>query len=214
MKSLQTVFFLGCLFLLNVSAAGENKTSTNPDTTLHIRDFKHSINSCPVAPAFGIYSVNYEYLFKPHHGLVVRVDYESIPKRFDHGSVPDIYPGADIMASGIGYILNYRYHVSGNMNSLYIGAYGRYRYFKGNGTVESTEFNFSVPEWTLGVNAGKRWVFESGFNISFGFGWGMSRENWNAEPSSTKVDEMIEAFKSKYDFFTPFYGEGSIGFAF
>ncbi len=177
-------------------------------------EFRHSINSCPFAPAFGIFSINYEFLFRPHHGLVARFDYEAIPKRFEERSIPENYPDAFIKASGWGFIVNYRWHISGELNSIFIGVYSRYRQFNGTGLVESTDFEFTVSEITAGINAGKRWVWKNGFNINMGFGYGFSKDTWNSTPANNSTEAVLDTFKDSYDFFDPFYGELSIGYAF
>ncbi len=198
------LFTICILISYNVNAQME-KVMMPADSISASTKFKHAINSCPFAPIFGIYSINYEYLLKPNHGLVGRLDYESIPKT---------YTEADIESSGVAFILNYRYHWSGEMKSWYLGAYSRYRYYEGTGTLESTKFDFDVPELTFGMNIGKRWVWNNGFNINFALGYGFSSINWNSSPTSDSIDLVLKAYEDSYDFFDPFLGELSIGFAF
>ncbi len=54
----------------------------------------------------------------------------------------------------------------------------------------------------------------NGFNINFALGYGFSSIKWNSKPSSDSIDLVLEAFEDEYDFFDPFLGELSIGFAF
>ena len=168
-------------------------------------EFKHSISACPVAVAFGIYSVNYEFLYQKKHGFVARFDYEAIPKT---------YTEARIESSGYSFILNYRYHFNKQMNSYFAGAYGRYRQFNGEGKINETNFDFSMPDVSFGINAGKKWVWKSGFTLTFAIGYGFSNEDWNSNPNTQDVNEMIKDFRSDYDFIDPFYGEFSIGYSF
>jgi len=167
--------------------------------------FKHAINMCPGGIAFGIFSANYQYFFNQRHGIVFRLDYESIPKD---------YTDAKIEASGAAFIINYRWHFSGKMNSMYLGAYARYRVYRGKGTLDSVKFDFSIPEFTFGLNIGKRWVWKSGFNINLAFGYGISTNGRNADPDTPAIDSIINDFEKSYDFLGPFLGEFSIGYAF
>lgn len=167
--------------------------------------FNNSINMCPVAVAFGFYSVNYEHLFLGNHGIVARVDYEAIP---------GTYTKAKIESSGLSFTLNYRYHLSEKMESMFIGVYSRYRLFEGEGNINSKKFDFDLPDITLGINAGKRWVWSSGFNITFALGYGYSWRERNVSSSDSDVKTSIDDFEDEYDFIDPFYGEFSIGYAF
>jgi hypothetical protein len=169
------------------------------------KDFKHSISMCPVAVAFGIYSVNYEYLQNQKHGFVARFDYEAIPKT---------YTDARIESSGYSFLLNYRYHFNKQMNSYFVGAYGRYRQFDGEGKINNTNFDFTMPDVSFGINAGKKWVWKSGFTMTFALGYGFSNEDWDSNPNTTEVNDMIRDFRNDYDFIDPFYGEFSIGYSF
>lgn len=167
--------------------------------------FKHSISACPVAVVFGTYSVNYEYLHNEKHGFVARFDYEAIPKT---------YTDANIESNGYSFIMNYRYHFNKQMNSLFVGAYARYRQFNGDGMINNTAFDFTMPDLSAGINAGKKWVWNSGFTMTFALGYGFSNEEWSSNPNTEIVNNMIEDFRSDYDFIDPFYGEFSIGYSF
>jgi hypothetical protein len=142
---------------------------------------------------------------KPSHGIVGRFEYEAIPKN---------YTDADIESSGVAFSLNYRWHISGEMNSIFIGAYSRYRVYDGSGTLESTAFDFTKSEFSLGLNIGKRWVWNSGFNITFSLGYGFSIDDREANPSNTGIESAINKFEDDYDFSGPLFGEFSIGYAF
>jgi hypothetical protein len=175
------------------------------ETNDYKRDFKHSISMCPVAVAFGIYSVNYEYLHQQKHGFVARFDYEAVPKT---------YTDANIESSGYAFLVNYRYHFSQQMQSFFVGAYGRYRQFDGNGVIDNTPFNFKMPDVSFGLNAGKKWAWKSGFTMTFALGYGFSNEDWDSNPNTSEVNDMIRDFRNDYDFIDPFYGEFSIGYSF
>lgn len=179
--------------------SSEGSTKSTSET------FKHAINFCPGGPIFGVYAINYEYLFKPHHGMIARFDYEAVPKS---------YTEANIESNGVAFILNYRYHFSGELESTFVGAYTRYKIYNGNGRLDAQDFDFNLKHFTLGVNAGKRWVWNSGFNITFQLGYGLATGNRNATPTSSSIKSILNSFEKKYDFIDPFFGELSIGWAF
>ena len=166
---------------------------------------RHAINFCPGGIAFGIFSANYEYLITPKNGIVARVDYEAIPKT---------YTSANIESNGKAFILNYRRHFLGEMNSFYAGVYTRFRVYKGEGNINSQEFDFKIPEVTVGLNVGKRWVFKSGFNINLSFGYGVSFQNKKLSIDNNEVSSSVDSWEDSYDFIDPFLGEFSIGYSF
>ncbi len=133
--------------------------------------------------------------------------------RFDYEGVPGTYTDADMEATGMAAILNYRWHWPGALDSYYLGAYARYRVYTGSGMLESTKFDFTIPETTIGLNIGKRWIWNSGINLNMAFGYGYSFTNRSSDPSSSQIDAMMDEFEKKYDYFDAFLGEISIGYA-
>jgi len=202
---LRMVVFIFFIFLTCNIIAQQKVNVSVSDSSSSTPIFHNSINMCPIAIAFGIYSVNFEHLFGQTHGLVARFDFESIS---------DTYSGDPIEATGVGFTLNYRYHLSHAMESWFVGSFARYRIYNGDGTSGSTDFVFDITELTLGLNAGKRWVWDSGFNITFALGYGISFTDRENNPSSTEIESTITAFEDEYTFLGPFLGELSIGYAF
>lgn len=204
MVTLLLVFAL-CILCMGTGIAQTQEIESTAKSASDISEFKNAINTCPGSVFFGIYSLNYEYLFHPNHGLVGRFDYEAIPKS---------YTEAGIESNGVAFILNYRWHISGELKSAFLGAYVRHRIYSGTGTIESTEFDFTLPETTIGLNVGKRWVWKSGFNLTLAFGYGFSFENRDANPTNGTIEASLDQFEKAYDFIDPFLGEFSIGYAF
>lgn len=165
----------------------------------------HAINICAVAiSVMNMYVVNYEYLLDYKHGLDVRLEYN--PMSSD-----------EIDANGVAAVLDYRWHLSPAMESLFAGPYARYRYVDGSGDVSGTDFDFNVSEVNLGVNVGYRWINDAtGINAVFAFGYGNS---WETEELSVESDDIIytyDEFKKDNEtyFDAPFNAEFSIGYAF
>jgi hypothetical protein len=73
------------------------------------------------------------------------------------------------------------------------------------------EFDFDITEFTIGLNAGKRWVWSSGFNINFMLGYGVAFTDTDVESS---FESAYDKFTDKYSFEGPMLGEFSIGWAF
>jgi hypothetical protein len=192
------------LFAGNAGAQSHENT-TNKDSERWISPAKTAINMCPGGIALGFYSANVEHLFGENHGLVLRGDLETIPKT---------YSDAEIDANGKAVILNYRYHIGGGLNSFYAGAYARYRKIKGDGSLETGDFDFKLPEYTVGLNVGKRWIWKSGFTLNFTLGYGYAYDELKVNNSSQEALDAIDVFRDDYAFGNGFMGEFSIGYAF
>jgi hypothetical protein len=204
MKSILKVLTI-CIFISSSALAQVEQDSSLTIPNSPRSEFKHAINICPIAPIFGFYSINYEYLISPKNGFVARFDYEDVPKT---------YTDASIESSGIGFTLNYRRHFSEEMNSLFLGAYTRYRIYKGSGELDLEKIDLTLQSFSIGLNAGKRWAWDSGFNIVISLGYGFDINNSETNPDDGSFDHIVDQFKKEYEFMSPFYGEFSIGYAF
>jgi len=202
MKAKILFLLLFWLILVSVASAQEGKNLIQNEKDLKIASFKQSINSCPGGLAFGVYSINIERMIKLKHGLVARFDFEDISVK---------YSGDKFNATGLGFILNYRRHFSPSLKSYYLGAYARYRIYDGTGEDGPDEFDFDITEFTIGLNAGKRWVWSSGFNINFMLGYGIAFTETDVEST---YETAYDKFTDKYSFEGPMLGEFSIGYAF
>jgi hypothetical protein len=76
------------------------------------------------------------------------------------------------------------------------------------------DFDFNLKHFTFGLNAGKRWVWNSGFNITFQLGYGLATDTRKATPTSNDIESALNSYEKKYDLIDPFFGELSIGWAF
>jgi hypothetical protein len=189
MKKLILVF-MGTLMLNGIAIAKDSD--------------KQALNICALAiPLLNQYIVNYEYLYGQRHGLAARVEYA---------------PMSDdaISSTGKAVVLNYRWHFSKSMESIFAGPYARYREIIGTGSVGGAAFNFTIPEWTIGVNVGKRWVWRNGFNVVLSAGLGVSTRTETVNPTNAAIDSAITTLKTDHPtyFNTPSYGEFSIGYVF
>ncbi|MCB0629532.1 MAG: DUF3575 domain-containing protein [Saprospiraceae bacterium] len=201
-----TAMILVLTLLLSTKSFGQSSAGHSDSTAVSgMTAFKQAINFCPIAIAFGIYSVNYERLTNDHHGFMIRGDYESIPNRFSD---------ANINVSGKAAIVNYRYHVKGGLNSLFIGAFSRYRVYTGDGNLKDTSFDFTLSEITIGANAGKRWILKNGLNLNLVLGYGLFMDKMDSSSSDSDIINSIHTFQKEYDLYNGLYGEVSIGYAF
>lgn len=205
MKKLVLILMVVAAMLSNRVSAQTKEVKVVQETTSAKKDFRNAINGCPFGIPFGIFVVNYERLIKPNHGLVARFDYEMIPKT---------YSDANIESNGYAFTLNYRYHFSGEMDSFFAGAYGRTQLYTGDGSLELGDFDFNIYDLTLGLNVGKRWVWNNGLTATFSLGYGYDVKKRNPSVDSDEVNEAIDAFEDGYDFMNPFMGELSIGYSF
>jgi len=194
-----------CIFLISNLFAQQKDTPSTTDSSSYVKEINQAVNFCPGGIIFGIYAINYEYLVNRNHGLVARFDYENVSETLSEDTME---------ADGYAFTFNYRWHFSGAMESFYIGSYARYKYYKGDATDGATKFDFTLQEYTLGLNAGKRWVWNSGFNINCAFGYGISKLDKETDPTSPSIEAKLDEFIDNYTFIDPFYGEISIGYAF
>lgn len=197
--------YAGVLFSQDTLQDANKKTSKKEKRERVVDPSRSSLSVCPGGIAFGIISANYEYMVKPKHGLVFRGDYEMVPKT---------YSDANIEPYGYAFTFNYRYHMQGGMNSLFVGAYSRYRIYRGSGVQESDPFEFKTPDITLGINAGKKWVWKSGFTATFALGYGYMWDKMEIDNPTPEIEESVQVFIDEYDFISPFIGELSIGYSF
>lgn len=201
-----TVLFLTLVALVSISNAQTTETISKTDDFNTKKEFKQAINFCPVALAFGIYSMNYERLFTEKHGFLIRADYEDVPE--------DMFDISGVNVNGKGVIVNYRYHFLGGLRSPYVGAFGRYRAYNGEGTYEQKAFDFKLSEVTVGLNFGKRWVLKNGLNLNLQVGYGLFMDTKTVDDTREGVNELIKGFENNYDLYNGFLGELSIGYAF
>lgn len=192
------IYILSCGNL----SAQETEESKSSETK---EEVVQAINICPGGLALGIISMNYERLISPSSGLMFRADYEAVPKT---------YSAANIKPYGMAFILNYRYHIGGGLNSYFLGSYARYREYRGKGELGDLEFDFKMPDLTFGLNLGRRWVWNSGLSITAAFGYGFSVETQKMDFANQDIRQAISVFEEQYDFINPFLGEISIGYAF
>ncbi len=159
----------------------------------------------PGGAFLGSYSFNVEYLLDTHHGIVFRSDY-----RFLNDDVNNW----DMHVTGRSFTVNYRYHMEGGMDAFYLGAFTRLRTYTGDGSSESMEFNFTRPDYTLGLNLGKRWIWDNGFAVNVSLGYGYVYKGQYSSHESVEVNLAIDDFMTGNDLWTGLQGEISIGYAF
>lgn len=186
-------FMLAALLITSYSAetmADDNRT--------------HALNFCPLGvPVYNLYAVNFEYFMTPQHGFDLRLDYAPLSDN-------------DIDITDKAMIINYRWYVNKSFNSIFAGAYTRYRINSGSGTASGTRFDYDSKELTLGLNIGKRWLWKNGFNVVVLAGYGFSHFEETVKHGNEAVDSAVDTFKDDNSLFfdNPFYGEFSIGYAF
>ncbi len=195
------------LITVNLVKAQENQIDLQSEESIsRAKLFSHSINTCPGGFIIGIYSLNYEFLSNKIHGMVLRFDVGNISKEVDNNDI-------GILSTSL--TLNYRFHFSETMGSYYIGSYTRIRYYEGKGELNMIDFDFDLSEISLGLNIGKRWVWDCGININAMLGYGIPYSNieYGANVTSAMID-LVEKFEDGPEFIGPFIAELSVGYSF
>lgn len=142
----------------------------------------HSVNANPFGLLAGSYSFNYVYLTPEGNGFVGELSYSS-------SSSTD---GSESSATGAG--LGYRWHWNPKQQSGFIGAQLAYGVGTGSAQVNGTKFDVDTTALTVTANIGKRWQWDSGFNITFriGGGWGSYSASTDDEsPDAQKATELV-----------------------
>lgn len=143
------------------------------------------------APLLNTFSANYEFLLAHRYGIVAEGSY------YDNGSD----------SHGENVELGYRYHLSGSMNSGFLGIFLKGTRIYGNDRNPFSPVDYTFTGVTVGPSIGKRWVSISGLNfvgrIGYGFTW---TQYDNALPDRHTREELRNG--------ASFDAELSIGYAF
>lgn len=166
----------------------------------------NSINVNPFGVIFGSYSLNYEHLINGHHGLLV----EGL---FSQSGDDD----SSSLRGGGG--LGYRYHFSGQQQSVFLGFNVAYQVGSADTQVmindKENRFDIETTSLSATANVGKRWAWDGGFNITARIGAGYARHNASTDsddPGAQKAVELVDGLLS----FIPVAldGELSVGWVF
>jgi len=87
MKTIVLILFAYILFQANVMA--QKADSLTPK-----KEYKHSIDFCPISPAIGIYAIHYCYKFSPENEFIIAPSYMNIKhKGIGHTDAPGFIIG-------------------------------------------------------------------------------------------------------------------------
>lgn len=200
---LATVFSMTASFL----AAADN----NP--TREATRFNHAINLNPIGFITGSYGGNYELLLAQTHGLVFEGAYSNT--KATSGS-------DEATAKGGTGAFHYRWHWSNAMESGFLGAFVRYSSATGTGnvtttsgtTITKTNFDVTLTATTIGLNIGKRWVWDNGINIVARIGYGYSNLNLSTTSTDSNVNKTLSDLKPILQVISGLDAELSVGYAF
>ncbi len=208
MKLAKYITFTSFAFVVAISAGG---TAWANDAGESLRIEKqhdtHSVNASPLGLLLGYYSLNYEYLIDGRHGFLVEGTYASYD--VDNESVGSY-------GAGIGY----RWHWSGGQDSGFLGVSAGFGV--GSSLIRtdvlsdmSESHNIDIRSLYLTGNIGRRWAWDSGFNITLrvGAGYGdyeASTDSMSPEAQQQAADlqEQLAPLKVAFD------GELSLGYTF
>lgn len=138
----------------------------------------NSVNLNPLGVLFGSYSLNFEHLFNGYHGLLVE---GSLSRSADDNS------SSTTMGGGVGY----RYHWSGSQDSGFVGAMAGYSGGSAVTSVNGQSFDLSVSAASFTLNIGRRFAWDSGFNLTLRFGVGRAMYDVTSTSTDKDVQEAI-----------------------
>lgn len=179
------------------------------DDTLNLRT--HAIQTNPLSMLSGAVGVNYEYLFLPRNGVAV-----------------EAVIGASPVYKGFGAGLHYRRHYHSKpghkgLDSPFWGPFINVASFESemqyteSGSRGSSTYTipFSATYAAIGLNWGRRWVWNNGFSVVTRIGYGLPIVSLDIDDSEHEMeaearDMVVTVMKVVYGI----DGELSIGFAF
>ena len=159
----------------------------------------------PAGAFLGIYSFHFEYLLDEQNGIAFQSDYRVVPTDHDNYGIE---------ATGRSFTINYRFHIMEGLDAPYVGVFAKYRTYFGKGSKETNSFDFSRSDYTMGINAGKRWIWENGFMVNISLGYGYVREGVFATESNQTPYNSVRYYMHDNHLLNGFLGELSIGYAF
>ena len=206
MKTLHTPLIASLIFASSLIAVPALAQDGPIITKQAPTEKQNSINVSPIGLVFGSYSLNYERLVNRHHGFIVEGDYARLS---DDESEQATFGGN----------IGYRYHWSGGQDSGFVGL--NVGYAQGTGEASTTTndvtktFDVDSTVTRVTANVGRRWAWNSGFNITLrvGAGYGdYTITTQSADPealdAAKNIDDLLTVFPVAID------GELSVGWAF
>jgi hypothetical protein len=165
----------------------------------------NSVNASPLGMLVGSYSINYERMFGPH-GLLVEGSYASSSD-------------GDTSSNSMGGVLGYRWHWNGTQNSWFTGVNLGFATGTGDAVVTSggtsETFNVDTTAVTGTVNIGRRWAWDSGFNITFRIGAGYGNYDVTTDSDDPLAQDAVELVDDLLTILpVAFDGELSVGWVF
>lgn len=150
-------------------------------------DKPNSVNLSPLGALAGSYALNYERLFNGGHGLLIEGVYSSTEDD-------------DTSSSSQGATIGYRWHWNGTQDSWFTGANLGYQIGTGDAVVEATvngqttkeKFDVDVKAFTATINIGRRWAWDSGFNVTFRVGAGYGNYDVSTDSDDPLAQDAVQ----------------------
>ena len=163
--------------------------------------YKNSFQTDPIGLLFGGFGANYEHRFNPKHAL------------FIEGAISNA-----AQAEGYMFSLHYRFYKPPEKDAKFLfiksdnglgfkGFFVRHSEMDVVMTIEEdigdVDYNFTYDTITLGLHLGKTYLWDSGFTMTYRFGYGYQIGDFEwvgNEPEDAGLIEMFYKFFSGFDF--------------
>ena len=192
------------LSLCFTSNAGAEVEEESPPDQIRL----NAVNFGFIGLLSGSYYLNYSRSLDGYHGLIGEVVYVAREGTIDEEAEEQ----EQFQENGFGFLLGYRYAWEGGQDSPFTGV--SFDYYQSEETRDGNP-HAKYNSWSLTANIGRRWAWESGFNITLRFGLGYASREYISESDQTSdqliaglADAILESVPVGFD------GELSVGYSF
>jgi hypothetical protein len=193
----QSILFLFFFMIQSSLYAQEDSNAAQKQKT---EEKKHSVNASVLGFLTSDYALNYVNMFSGSHAVMVEGEFSL---KTDKNTSTYAYGG------GIGY----RLYMNPKQDSGFFGINARYRVGTWDTTVNSDPFSGVSTHYGVVVNVGRRWMFDTGFNLTIRIGTGYGKTTFDADQdNAAQAEKLMNGFVNLLPI--TFDGELSLGYCF
>jgi hypothetical protein len=159
-----------------------------------------------ISMLLNILSFNYMRLLTNQQALLIEAEFKS-PLKASKDPLDD-------PSTRFGFGVGYRHFFKKTQDSAFWGVHAKYQFAKNvlmNDQLSNVE---QVDQYTLTANIGRRWCWDTGFNLTIRFGLGYAKTIFHAKRDVKASEDAFRLNQFASDFPIGVDGELSLGFVF